>query len=125
MKKFLSLSCLALLLSYASFALYPMSPTSGTVCIGSYLYVSDSLSPGGVWSSSNPAVGSIDATSGAITGIASGTITITYTLGGSYVTGDFTVNPSPAPISGGGVTICAGATTTLYDATPGGTWSSY
>ena len=125
MKKFLSLSCLALLLSYASFALYPMSPTSGTVCMGSYLYVSDSLSPGGVWSSSNPAVGSIDAISGAITGIASGTITITYTLGGSYVTGDFTVNPNPAPITGGSVTICATATTTLADPTPGGTWSAY
>ncbi len=125
MKKFLSLSCLAMLLSYASFALYPMSPTSGTICIGSTFYVSDSLSPGGAWSSSNPAVGSIDPSTGAIMGISAGTITITYTLGGSFVTGSFTVNPSPAPITGGGVAICVGSSTTLADATPGGTWSSY
>src|SRR5204863_2704973 len=42
---------------------------------------------------------------------------------GCAITSPITVNPLPAPITGGS-NICVGRTTMLYDATPGGTWSS-
>jgi uncharacterized protein YjdB len=125
MKKAITLSLLALLFSFASYALFPMSPSSGEICIGYSLFLTDSLSLGGTWSGGDPSVATIDATTGELSGVAMGVVDITYTLGTSYVTGSFTVNASPAPISGGTVTICAGSTTTLTDATPGGTWSTY
>ena len=80
---------------------------------------------GGTWSSSNTAVGTVG-TSGAVTGVAGGTTTITYTLPtGCTATYDFTVNPLPAPASiTGFTTTYIGSTTTLSDATTGGTWTS-
>ncbi|MCF8450263.1 MAG: Ig-like domain-containing protein, partial [Taibaiella sp.] len=93
------------------------------VCVGSTASLS-TATPGGTWASSTPAVGSIDATSGVATGIAAGTTTITYTLGtGCIKTAVLTVNSLPASI-GGVLQVCQGATTTLTNATGGGTWSS-
>jgi hypothetical protein len=123
MKKFFSLTLLALVISYASFALGPLTPSSGTACIGSPFYITDSLYPGGAWSSSAPSIATIGST-GIMTGVSAGVVTITYTLGASYVTGTYTINPTPTPIVGGGVTVCPGATVTLTDATPGGVWNS-
>ena len=60
-------------------------PSAGTisggnsgVCVGSTINLTN-LASGGVWTSSNPAIGSISA-SGALTGVSAGTITVSYTV---------------------------------------------
>jgi len=53
------------------------------------------LIPGGSWSSSNPAVAAINATSGRIAGVTAGTATITYTLGTMSTTASVSVNTTP------------------------------
>lgn len=77
------------------------------------------------WSSSNPAVGTIGLTSGMLTGLTSGTTTITYRLNttGCYSVREATVNPLPAAISGSN-TICVGSSAAYTNATGGGTWST-
>ena len=95
------------------------------ICSGTSGTLSDAVA-GGVWSSSNPAVASIVAATGVVTGLGTvtATATISYTIGGScFTTAIVTVNPSPAGISGTPA-VCAGLTTTLTDASAGGTWSS-
>jgi len=95
---------------------------SSFVCLGTNITLTPS-SPGGVWSSSNPAAATVNTTTGVVTGVAVGTTTITYS-GCGYVVKDITVNPLPAPITGT-LTVCeTSGTTTLSSATPGGTWSS-
>ena len=98
---------------------------SGTpqVCVGQTTHLADAT-PGGTWSSSNPAVATVTPGTGIVTGISSGTSTISYTIGsGCAATVIVTVNPLPPAITGASG-ICAGLTTTLSDAAPGGTWSS-
>ncbi len=94
------------------------------VCVGLTTTLSDGTS-GGTWSSSNVAIGTVGAATGIVGGISSGSITITYTLaaGGCNTTFAFTVNPNPAAIAGV-TSVCVGSTTTLTDATTGGSWSS-
>jgi len=95
------------------------------ICTGSTLTLSN-VFDGGVWSSSNTANALIGSATGMLTGITGpGTATISYTLlsDGCKSTSVVTINPLPAPITGPD-NVCAGATTTLADATPGGTWSS-
>ncbi|MES2702330.1 MAG: T9SS type A sorting domain-containing protein [Bacteroidota bacterium] len=81
---------------------------------------------GGTWSSSDATVATINATTGVVTGVMAGTATMTYTIPtGCFVTVTDTVNAIPvvAPITGT-TSLCPGATTTLSNATAGGTWSS-
>jgi trimeric autotransporter adhesin len=94
-----------------------------SVCAGASALLADATT-GGTWSSSNTSVGSIDAFSGIITGLAAGSAGIRYTTPlGCYVTTVFNVHPVPAPIAG--ITaVCAGSTTTLSNSLAGGTWSS-
>jgi uncharacterized protein YjdB len=123
MKKFCSLAILAMCISIASYALGPISGSTGS-CIGQVGYLTDSLSPGGTWSSSNTAIATVGLTSGDVHGVTAGTVTITYTLGASFVTTNYTVYPAaPAPITGAS-SFCVGISSQLSDATPGGTWSS-
>ena len=95
-----------------------------TVCMESVATLADSTS-GGTWSSSTPGVATINATTGMVTPVSIGTTRITYTLtsSGCYATKEITVNPLPGSIYGTPV-VCAGASTTLVNITPGGTWSS-
>jgi len=94
------------------------------VCLGQTVTLGDSP-PGGTWTSSLPGTAAITPVTGVVTGMAVGTgAIITYTLGGSCkTTRGITVNPNPLAIGGTG-TMCIGTSTTLTDATPGGTWSS-
>ena len=99
------------------------SPIQGpdTLCANATSLLTDSTL-GGTWSSSTGAA-SIGSSSGGVTGSSAGTTTISYTLGtGCYATLTLTVLPIPAPI-GGDSTVCTGYTTTVTDATGGGTWS--
>lgn len=80
-------------------------------------------STGGTWSSSTTTIATVGST-GVVTGVASGTATISYGSGaGCTATAVVTVNPMPAAITGGS-SICAGATTTLSSVTTGGAWTS-
>ena len=124
MKKLFSLTLLAICVTFAAFA--TPGPITGTMsnCLGSNGYLADSTTPGGTWSSSNTAVATIGLTTGYVYSVSVGTATITYTLGGSYVTTTYTVYPAgPAGITGT-TSFCAGTSAQLSDATPGGTWSS-
>ena len=90
------------------------------VCINSTTALTDATA-GGTWSSSTVTVGTVGST-GIVTGIATGTKTISYIMpGGCYATSIVTVNPLPVGITG--VTIvCQGLTTALTDVSGTGTW---
>ncbi len=93
-----------------------------TVCANGTMVLTDSTL-GGTWSSTLPGTATIGTSSGGVAGVAAGTTTISYTLGtGCFATVTLTVLPIPAPISGDS-TVCTGYSTTVTDATGGGTWS--
>ena len=101
------------------------TPIVGTdsVCIGSTTTYA-SLPAGGTWTSSTPAIGTVISTSGVITGIAAGKTAITYTIpAGCFVSDSVRVMALPPAITGT-TRACPGTTTTLHDASTGGTWYS-
>jgi len=99
-----------------------ISPAAPVVCAGSSTTLFDAVG-GGVWSSANTAIAGIS-TSGTVTGIVTGTTTISYTVGTCFTTTIISVNPTPFAINPDPAEVCLGGTTTLTDATGGGTWSS-
>ena len=104
------------------------APISGSlsVCAGSKTYLGDAVTPGYSWASSAPAFATVTA-AGAVTGVAAGTATLTYTLADACsVTAVVTVNPTPAvtPILGASSVSHGGAGITLSDLTGGGAWTS-
>ena len=105
---------------------------TNTVCVGSTTQFSDNTA-GGIWSSSNTNNATVDQTGlvSGITGSNNGnTATITYTVTNgtscsTAVTRNVTVYAIPTVAAITGKTdICTGNTSTLADATNGGTWSS-
>lgn len=107
-----------------------LSPISGlsSVCSGSAITLTNSTS-GGSWSSSSSFYATVSS-SGVVTGIVPGVVTISYRVtrscGSSFaVTQVVTINVSPAAgsISGSG-TVCVGETVSLSASVAGGTWSS-
>lgn len=91
------------------------------VCLTGTLNLTD-VTPGGTWSSSNPAVADIGSSSGLVTPASAGTAVITYSVGcDAYTT--VTVLPSPKAITGPN-TLCGGNNITLSDAISGGGWTS-
>ena len=96
---------------------------NAAVCAGNVLNLNDA-SGAGVWSSSNAGIAIVGSGSGILTGVAAGTARITYTsaANGCMTTAIVTVN-TILPITGG-MNVCTGTTTTLSDASAGGTWSS-
>ena len=83
---------------------------------------------GGLWTSANTTIATVNA-SGIVTGVAAGTVTISYAVtnscGTTTVTKDITVNipPTVAAITGSN-TVCLGLTATLSNTTASGVWSS-
>jgi uncharacterized protein YjdB len=98
------------------------------ICPGS-TNVFSTTPTGGVWTSSNAAVATVDPSSGAVTatgGSSSALLlaVVSYTLpAGCLRTTQVTVNTQPGIIVGN-TTLCAGHTSALTSGTPGGTWSS-
>ncbi len=91
-----------------------LSAISGAnyVCVGSSTPLSDA-NTGGVWSTSGTTtIATIGSVSGIVTGEASGTSVITYTLAGTSVTTTLTVAAAPGPIMGN-LAICSGFATGL------------
>jgi len=107
------------------------SPINGTmsVCVGSTTSLSDAVS-GGIWTSTNTSVATVDVLFGTVTGIAAGSATVIYTVtnscGSAADSALITVNGLPvvSPITATTTAICSGSTVTLNDATGGGVWSS-
>lgn len=123
MKKTFILIFLVLFITGVSFALTPIYGTLHA-CIGDSSLLHSSKSLTSRWSSSDITIAAVGSTSGMVTGISTGTATITYTDSSTYVTATFSVSGTlPAPITGTG-TICPTGSLTLADATPGGSWSS-
>ncbi|MBS1534589.1 MAG: T9SS type B sorting domain-containing protein [Bacteroidetes bacterium] len=115
-----------------SVAAVPSAGTlSGTqnVCIGFSTNFSSSVT-GGTWSSSNPAIASVNAL-GVVIGVSAGNAVITYTVAGTNgcangtATRNVTVSANPSPgLLTGTQTICQGQVTTFGSSVSGGTWSS-
>ena len=96
---------------------------SATLCVDEQKTLTDPTI-GGLWTSSNISVASINLTTGVITGVSAGSVTISYTTPGcAPATFTVTVIAAPDPIIGL-FKLCLGSTTTFNDNTPGGTWST-
>ncbi len=93
---------------------------SSTLCVGGTSMLSHPAA-GGTWSISPVAIATISAT-GTVSGIAVGTATASYTTGCGVSTHIVTINATPGPITGN-APVCAGATLSLSNTTPGGTWT--
>jgi gliding motility-associated-like protein len=97
------------------------------ICVGSTVQLA-SASPGGVWASLTPATATVSST-GLVTGIAAGTVTITYTVSNGACSDmkstSITVSalPTVSAISGASTTT-VGATISLTNTTASGIWSS-
>ena len=98
------------------------------VCVGSTLNLTNATI-GGVWSSSNTSIASIDA-NGLVNAFSAGTITINYAVtnaSGCTTTSSMILNvnplPSVLPIAGAN-SLCAGAQIVYTNGIAGGTWSS-
>ncbi len=93
---------------------------SGTqaICVGGTSTFTSSVSDG-TWSSGTPAVATINAITGVITGVSAGSATMTYTVtggNGCIRTVTRTVTVTAPPSAGnltGGQTICVGSNTTF------------
>jgi hypothetical protein len=92
-----------------------------TVCLGSTLTLTGSPS-GGTWASGYTGTATVSST-GVVTGVGVGVVTVYYAVGGCYAYRSITVNPVPAAIVGAS-TVCTGSSIMLSDPTPGGTWTS-
>ncbi len=102
-----------------------IAPTAiSNICVGGSLNLTNST-PGGTWTSTTPAVASVGSASGLVSAFSAGTSTISYifTATGCYSTKTLTVLPNPAAI-GGSTNVCVGGSTTLTNATVGGSWYS-
>jgi hypothetical protein len=96
------------------------------VCEGSTITMTNATT-GGVWSSSNTAVGTIGTSSGIVTGVTAGTTNISYSVTNACATAVttrvVTVNPLPGAISGT-LSICVAGLSPLTTTTSGVTWST-
>ncbi len=103
-----------------AFAIAPITGDS-SVCQGLTAIVTDST-PGGTWSSSNPAIAAIGSSTGIVTGLSVGTVLLTYTVGSGFVIRPFNIYPL-YPISGPGF-LCTLFGLILTNPAPSGVWTS-
>jgi Secretion system C-terminal sorting domain len=94
----------------------------GQVCLGMTTTLSAIVS-GGTWTSSNPAVISIGSSTGIATGIAVGTVTISYSSSVGTNTVSMSVITPPNSLITGDSMVCAGHNINLTDTGAGGIWS--
>lgn len=95
-----------------------------TVCVGNSITLTHATS-GGTWSSGSTSIATIGASTGILTGVAAGTVIITYNTGTANETTTVTVNAKPtAVITSSKDSVCV-SKTAAFTATPsGGGWVS-
>lgn len=101
-----------------------VSAPSPDLCITETMNLSPGF--GGLWTSSDPSVATVDAITGEVTAVSDGSVTFTFTdafTSCTNTTGVITVNEVPFVEFTAPDTICAGFTTTV-SATAAGTWVS-
>jgi uncharacterized protein YjdB len=101
---------------------------STNICSGGSVTLTED-SAGGVWSSANPSIATVNAATGQVQGISAGTATISYSITSLGCTGAATTTvpvgvPAIVPAIGGASSVCLGASTTLTDSLTGGVWTS-
>lgn len=93
------------------------------VCAGSNITLANTVT-GGVWTSGDISKATVSPTTGVVSGVANGTVNISYTTGGCVpAVKTLTINPLPGSILGI-LSTCYGSTTTLSSTASGGTWIS-
>ncbi len=105
---------------------YPSpAPISGvaSVCLGSTSTLSNTV-PGGTWSIADASIATVDPSTGVLSGVATGSTTVTYTIGVCSVTAIVNVGTAGPAVITGIPAFCVGSTTTLHDSVAGGTWVS-
>ncbi len=96
---------------------------ASTVCVSQQVTLTEAVT-GGTWSSSSTANATVSS-AGVVGGVAGGTVTISYSTGcGTPATFPMTVNLLPGTTTASATSMCSGATATLTNTVPGGTWSS-
>jgi uncharacterized protein YjdB len=114
------------------------APNAGTIsgttaiCSNSSTSLTSNGNSGGTWSSSNSAAATINSTSGIVTGVSAGIVTMTYTIvatGGctSNSIATFVISVTAAPNAGtlsGNQNICSNQTTMFASTSSSGSWSS-
>jgi uncharacterized protein YjdB len=106
--------CSGCIATYMVTILSSPAPITGlhNVCIGSSLALDDTT-VGGAWTSSNPSVATIaiiGLTPGVVTGVATGVVVMTYSMGpGCATTFAMTVNPLPVITASASSTGCGGS----------------
>ncbi|MHA7131282.1 glycine-rich domain-containing protein [Algoriphagus namhaensis] len=100
---------------------------TSSICIGGTTTFSSTMA-GGVWSSADPSIATVNPTTGVITGVSSGAATIRYTITGCTIATSSRTVFVNQPISPGIITgnqdICVGGATQLLSSTAFGTWST-
>jgi len=99
-----------------------------TVCVGFTATLSD-LTSGGVWTSSDPSVATVDPSTGVVTGVSAGYVNIDYAVTGTCGTTTISsfmtvVSTASAGTISGPSTVGAGSYISLSDGVSGGSWSS-
>ncbi|NDH06545.1 hypothetical protein EBX93_11595, partial [bacterium] len=114
-----------------SITINSIQSNSSNVCTGNTTTLSNTTT-GGVWSSSNTSVATINANTGVVTGVDTGSVTITYTVSVGACTNSVSMNltvidgsniTAPTIAAQSSTSICGSATVTLCTATYG--WSNY
>ena len=96
-----------------------ISPSPITLCPGSATTLTDSATIG-KWSSGNTTVATVDSLTGIVTGVASGTTNISYSIGACFAIDPVTVStlaPSLPVVTPPATNPCAGAASATYTAT--------
>ena len=103
----------------------PIGAVTSTVCSGGATIALTETSGPGTWTSGDNSIATVGSSSGIVTGVASGTVPVTFTITSSscFATTNITVNPIPTAISGASSVCEGGSVITLSDATTPGTWS--
>ena len=100
---------------------------SANACVSASMDTLFDATGGGTWTSGNTALATIDPVSGVITGVDSGTLTMSYAVtnscGTTTVSKIVTVNPAPNPgFITGTSSVCVNQTVTLTETATSGSW---
>lgn len=90
------------------------------MCVGNYTALT-TTTPGGSWSSANPAIGTVGLLTGIVTGISAGTANIYYTLS-TGCRAARTVTVSPLAVLSGPSHLCMGSSISINPSIGGGVW---